>query len=79
MKKEAYLGAYKHNWTKQELNDYLRSGIKARDNSGIIQLAERRAILENSQSIAKNLKNKGIDAQLIAESTGLLIEEIEKL
>ena len=79
MKKEAYLGADKHNWTKQELNDYLRAGIKARDNIGIIQLAERRAILENSQSIAKNLKNKGIDAQLIAESTGLLIEEIEKL
>ena len=46
MKKEAYLGADKHNWTKQELNDYLRAGIKARDNIGIIQLAERRAILK---------------------------------
>ena len=79
MKKEAYLGAYKHNWTKQELNDYLRADIKVRDDIGRIQLAERRAILENSQSIAKNLKNKGIDAQLIAESTGLSIEEIEKL
>ena len=77
--KEAYSGADKHNWTKQELNDYLRAGIKVRDDIGRIQLAERRAILKNSQSIAKNLKNKGIDAQLIAESTGLSIEEIEKL
>ena len=35
--------------------------------------------LESSRQIAKKLKMKGVDSELIAECTNLSIEEIDKL
>lgn len=79
--KEAYLGADKHNWTKQELSDYLRASIKIRDDIGIIELAEkraeRRAEKRAIEKVIKNMKDKGITDDIIAEITGFALEEME--
>ena len=81
--KEAYLGADRHNWTKQELDDYLRASIKIRDEIGRIELAERRAEeraeKRNTNKIAKSMKSNNIPNDLISKTTGLSITEIEEL
>ena len=81
--KEAYLGADRHNWTKQELDDYLRASIKIRDEIGRIELAEKRAEeraeKRNTNKIAKSMKSNNIPNDLISKTTGLSINEIEEL
>ena len=81
--KEAYLGADRHNWTKQELDDYLRASIKIRDEIGRIELAEKRAEeraeKRNTNKIAKSMKSNNIPNDLISKTTGLSITEIEEL
>ena len=41
--KEAYKEADRHNWTKLELDDYLRASMKERDDIGRLEFAEKRA------------------------------------
>lgn len=53
-----------------------------RDQIGLIRMAkdaEKKGRLEESKIIAKNLKNLGIDKDIIQASTGLDVETIEKL
>uniref|UniRef100_UPI003F4AFB8B Rpn family recombination-promoting nuclease/putative transposase n=1 Tax=Brachyspira catarrhinii TaxID=2528966 RepID=UPI003F4AFB8B len=52
----------------------LKEGLKEGLEKGIEQGEKNKAI-----SIAKNLKNAGIDIKIISENTGLSIEEIKKL
>jgi predicted transposase/invertase (TIGR01784 family) len=61
--------------TKEERELY-HSDVKAKSdwNAGI-RYAEKKARLE----IAKNLKKEGVSVELIAKSTGLSVEEVEKL
>jgi predicted transposase/invertase (TIGR01784 family) len=81
--KEAYTEADKQNWTKLELEDYLRASIKERDEIGRIELAERRAAQRGMEKginkVAKNLKEKGIATEVISQATGLSFNEIERL
>ena len=85
--KEAYLEADKHNWTRAELDDYLRASIKEQDEIGIVELAVKRAEekaekkgnIEGKRETAKNLKKLGVLSEIISQSTGLSKEEIEKL
>ena len=89
--KEAYLGAERHSWTKAELDDYLRASIKIRDDIGRLILAERRGEAKGeargeargeaktTKAIALKLKNSGASYELISETTGLSIAEIEQL
>jgi predicted transposase/invertase (TIGR01784 family) len=72
---EAYLGASKQSWTKEELDNYERASIKERDEIGRIELAEKRKTLQ----IAKQFKDNVVAIEIIATSTGLTKEEIEKL
>lgn len=73
--KEAYLEADKQNWTKLELEDYLRASIKEQDDQGRIDFAEKKAILK----VAKNFKKNGVPLEVIIKSTGLTGDEIERL
>jgi predicted transposase/invertase (TIGR01784 family) len=81
--KEAYTEADKHNWTKQELEDYERASIKERDEIGRIEFAEKKGNIkgkiEGKIEVARSLKLNGIDFDLIAKATGLTKDEIEKL
>ena len=65
--------------TKEERELY-HSDVKAKSdwNAGI-RYAEKKAKLENTLEIARNFKKKGVSVELIAETTGLSIEEVEKL
>ena len=56
------------------LEDKRREGIKEGIKKGKLE-----GIKENSYTIAKSLKNSGLDNQFISEHTGLSIEEVEKL
>jgi predicted transposase/invertase (TIGR01784 family) len=69
--------------TKEERELY-HSDVKAKSdwNAGI-RYAEKKARLEGKLEgkfeIAINLKKEGMSAELIAKTTGLSIEEVEKL
>ena len=67
--------ANQQNWTKLELEDYLRASIKERDEIGRIEFAEKKLILK----VAKSLKNDGVPLDAIIKSTGLTKDVIEKL
>lgn len=73
--KEAYFEADKQNWTKLELEDYLRASIKEKDDQGRIDFAEKKAVLK----VAQNLKKNGVPVEVIIKSTGLTRDEIERL
>lgn len=73
--KEAYLEANQQNWTKLELEDYLRASIKERDEIGRIEFAEKKTKLE----MGKLMKMDGELIEKIVRYTGLSIEEIDNL
>ena len=77
--KEAYIEADKHNWTKQELEDYERASIKEGDDINRIEFAEKKAIKKTIFNVAKNLKENGVPVDVIIKSTGLTKDEIDKL
>ena len=85
--KEAYIEASQQNWTQLELDDYLRASIKERDEIGRIEFAIKKAEkkaeikgeIKRNLEVAKSLKDNGVAIDIISKSTGLSIEEIEKL
>ena len=77
--KEAYTEANQQNWTKEELEDYLRASIKERDEIGRIEFAERKAKLEEKKGLAKIMKENDEPIEKIIKYTGLTKEDIEKL
>jgi predicted transposase/invertase (TIGR01784 family) len=73
--KEAYLESDKHNWTKEELDNYDYFLMREQDERGRVELAEKRKTIE----IAKKALKKGLSISDTSELTGLSVEEIEKL
>jgi len=73
--------------TKEEREKYDESIKVYRDHLATLAYAEQKGHKEGRQegkheeamNIARNLKAKGLSVNLIAETTGLSIEEIEKL
>jgi predicted transposase/invertase (TIGR01784 family) len=62
-----------------ELDNYENSLKVYRDLKGVIDTAFDDGKNERSSEIAKQLKNNGVDIEIISKSTGLTKEEIEKL
>ena len=81
--KEAYSESDKHNWTKDELDSYDYFLMREQDERGRVEFAEKRmeekTKKSNTLEIAKKFKLAGVDNNTIANSTGLSIEEIDKL
>lgn len=77
--KEAYKEASRNSWTQAELDDYERASIKEQDEIGRIELENKRSEKKRSFEVAKNLKDLGIETEIILKSTGLSAEEIAKL
>ena len=73
--KEAYIEANQQNWTKLELDDYLRASIKERDDIGKIEFAEKKGI----KKIAKLMRDNGEPLEKIIKYTGLTKREIENI
>ena len=85
--KEAYTEANQQNWTKLELEDYLRASIKERDEIGRIEFAEKKAILkgklegklEEKIDVIKQGRKLGLSNADLSKLTGLTEKEIESL
>jgi predicted transposase/invertase (TIGR01784 family) len=81
--KHAYEDADKHNWTKAELDAYDYVLMREQDDRGRWALATRRALGKNtkevSESIAINFLKSGISPEVVAQNTGLSIEEVMAL
>ena len=81
--KEAYSEADRQNWTKLELEDYLKASMKEQDDIGRIEFAEKKAAEKATQkampTIAETMKSKGYSTDIIIELTGLAKTEIENL
>jgi predicted transposase/invertase (TIGR01784 family) len=75
----AFDQANKHNWTKQELEDYNKVFIREADEKGRLELAEKRGEAKGKLDAAKSLKKLGVAIETIMEATGLTKAEIEKL
>jgi len=89
--KEAYTEANQQNWTKSELDDYLRASIKERDEIGRIEFAEKKGerrgeIIGEKKGERKSTikvviqgRKMGLSINDLSTLTGLTKEEIEKL
>ena len=66
-------------YSQSELDNYVNSLKSYRDLKGVIDTAFDDGKLEGKLEIAKSLKLLGIEINVISKSTGLSIEEIEKL
>ena len=83
----AFEEAAEHNWSKQELEDYLKMAIRDADEKGRLRMAIKRGLaegeakgkIEGKIEVAKNLIKLGLDNQTIGTATGLKTEEIEEL
>ena len=85
--KFAYEDADRHSWTKLELEAYDYVFMREQDERGKWALLTKRAMekgkkeieLKLSEKIARKMLKLGISLNEVAESTGLTIEEINKL
>ena len=77
--KEAYTEANQQNWTKAELEDYVKASMKEQDEIGRIEFAEKKAEKLKAKKIAKAMKEKGYSIEAITELTDLTKDEIESL
>jgi len=92
--KEAYEEANKFNWTKEELDAYDYAGMIAQDRRGAMELATQKAMKKGleqglEQGLEEGERKKAfeiaeklldaLDVEIIAEKTGLSIEEINQL
>jgi len=79
----AYKDAEKHNWTKEELEEYEYAQMREQDEKGEIELAEERAEQKAKQQEKIEIANEMIvnnePIEKIVKYTKLKIETIEKL
>jgi hypothetical protein len=73
--KAAYSEADRHTWTKSDLEAYEYAQMRETDEKTEKMLVEQKAKIEN----AKNGISKGYNNQIIADITGLTVEQIEEL
>jgi predicted transposase/invertase (TIGR01784 family) len=73
--REAYKEADKHNWTKEELEEYERANIKEGDDINRLEFAMKKV----KRAVAKAMKDANEPTEKIMKYTGLTKEEIAKL
>ncbi|MBI4648494.1 MAG: Rpn family recombination-promoting nuclease/putative transposase [Bacteroidia bacterium] len=73
--KQAYIDADRHNWTKEELEEYEYAQMREQDERGQTQLAVERTIEKN----IKKLYEKGILVDIIAYSNDISIDKVKKI
>jgi predicted transposase/invertase (TIGR01784 family) len=69
--KNAYVDADKHNWTKAELEAYDAVFIREQDDKGRVTKVQK--------DIARNFLQSGSSIEIVAQNTGLSIDEVRKL
>jgi predicted transposase/invertase (TIGR01784 family) len=77
--KSAYQEADRHNWTKEELEEYEYARMRETDEIAEKMLVEEKAKMQEKLEMAKNSLAEGFDDKLISKLTGLTIEQIQEL
>ena len=85
--KNAYEGAAKHNWTKEELDAYDYVLMREQDDRGRLTFAVRKAVekatkeaaLNALEGVAKSLLKSGLTVEEVAKHTELGRDQIRKL
>lgn len=77
--KETFTEADQQNWTKIELENYLRDSIKERDEIGRIEFAEKKAKYEEKIEVIMQGRKIGLSNSDLSILTGLKEEEIDLL
>jgi len=77
--KSAYQEADRHQWTKEELEEYEYARMRETDEIAEKMLVEEKAKLQEKIEIAKNMLAENEPNEKIAKYTGLTLEQIEKL
>jgi len=75
----AYKDAEKHNWSKEELEEYEYAQMREQDEKGEIELAVEIAVDSKTIEIAKEMINENFSKEQILKITKLSIETVEKL
>jgi len=75
----AYKDAEKHNWTKEELEEYEYAQMREQDEKGEIELAEERAEMKRAIEIAQEMIKENFPNVQISKITKLSIEIVDKL
>ena len=76
---EAYSEADKHNWSKEALLAYDNAGMREQDARGEKSKAISNAVHDRNIEIARKLLIKELDVDLVAETMGLSIEEVQEI
>ena len=77
--KNAYEDADRHNWTKEELEEYDKVFMREQDDRGRVSFALRTGITKVQKDIARNLFKPGLSNADISKSTGLTLSGVIKL
>ncbi len=77
--KKAYNSADKHNWTKQDLEDYDKMFMRKQDDRGKLSLAKRRGEEKGKREMAKQMLADKMPIELVAKYSGFSIEELNKI
>jgi len=75
----AYIEADRHNWTKADLEAYSYARMRETDEITREMFVEEKAKLSKQVEIAKKMLKRGTEIEIIAEDTGLTVEQIEQL
>jgi len=75
----AYKDAEKHNWTKEELEEYEYAQMREQDEKGTLELAVEKAVDNNTIEIAKEMIKENFSKGQISKITKLSIEIVEEL
>lgn len=76
---EGFRNAEIANYSQKELQEYEESLKVYRDMKAVIDTSFNDGVKSGRMEVAKNLKLQSIDADIISKSTGLTVEEIDKL
>jgi len=85
--KAAYEAAERHNWTKEEYDEYIYAGMRQQDYRGEISFAVNKAVnkavkegvKKETYEVAKRCLDNGMSVEMTAEISGLTIEEVEEI
>ena len=77
--KSAYTEADRHTWTREEVEEYEYARMRETDDIAREMLVEQKAELRKQIEIARKMIKRGTTIEIIAEDTGLTVEQIEQL
>ena len=77
--KHAYEDAYRHNWTKEELEAYHYAEMRRQDEKGKTDVAVRKGIEKAIEETVIELFKNNVDIVIIAKSTKLTVKQVTEI